>query len=63
MARLRVKQVRGLQGSPGDQRRTIFALGLRRIGHSVVHEDSPTIRGMIFKVKHMVEVTTEEDGS
>ena len=36
--------------------KTIEALGLHKIGHTVVKEDNPGIRGMIFKVKHMVKV-------
>lgn len=39
-----------------DQIATVQALGLRKVNQSVVHEDTPTIRGMIFKVKHMVDV-------
>ena len=38
------------------QRRVIDALGLRRLSHSVERQDTPTIRGMIEKVKHLVEV-------
>lgn len=59
MARIRIIQRRSLIGRPGDQRRTVRALGLRRIGHSVVHDDTPEIRGMAFKVRHIVEVTPE----
>ena len=43
-------------GYPKDQRRTIAALGLRRLHRTVEHEDTPAIRGMIFKVRHLVEV-------
>ena len=43
-------------GYPTDQRRTIAALGLRRLNRTVEHEDTPAIRGMIFKVRHLVEV-------
>lgn len=43
-------------GAIWDQRRTVTALGLRKIGHSVIKPDNPAIRGMIFKIKHMVEV-------
>ena len=47
---------------------TAGALGLRRLGHSVEHSDNRTIRGMIIKVRHLVEVTefsleAPEDGS
>ena len=39
-----------------DQIKTVRALGLRNIHQTVIHEDTPMIRGMIFKVKHMVDV-------
>lgn len=56
MARLRVTQVRGLAGKPQRQRDTVRALGLRRIRHAVVKEDRPEIRGMIARVRHLVDV-------
>jgi large subunit ribosomal protein L30 len=55
-SRLKVTLKKGLVGRPADQRGTVRALGLKRIGHSVEKEDRPEIRGMIFKVKHLVEV-------
>jgi large subunit ribosomal protein L30 len=39
-----------------DQRATVRALGIRRMNHAVEHTDTPQIRGMIFKVRHLVEV-------
>ncbi len=56
MNKLRIIWRKSAIGYGGDQKRTIRALGLRRLGHSVEHSDSPTIRGMIFKVRHLVEV-------
>jgi large subunit ribosomal protein L30 len=56
MADLKITQKRSVIGRPPAQRRTIRALGLRRIGHSVVHPDTPSIRGMVFGVQHLVEV-------
>ena len=44
-----------------DQIRTVEALGLRKIRQSVIQPDNPAIRGMIFKVKHMVTVEEVED--
>lgn len=38
------------------QKDTVKALGLRRIGHSVTHEDSACLRGQLFRVRHMVKV-------
>jgi large subunit ribosomal protein L30 len=43
-----------------DQKRTIRALGLRRLGQTVEHEDSRTIRGMIHRVRHLVDVRESE---
>lgn len=56
MTKLRVTQVRSGAGKPGPQRRTLQALGLRRVRHSVVHEDRPEIRGMLASVRHLIEV-------
>ena len=54
--KLKITQTRSLIHSSIRQRRTMEALGLRRMHHSVEHEDSPAIRGMIDKVNHLVEV-------
>ena len=56
---LRITQVRSLIGSKQDQRRTMQALGLKRIRQSVTQPDRPEIRGMIAKGSHLVEVTEE----
>ena len=56
MSRLKVTQTRSLIGRPRPQRDTVRGLGLKRIGHTVVKEDRPEIRGMLFKVSHLVEV-------
>jgi large subunit ribosomal protein L30 len=56
MSKLRVKYVKSAIGYPKDQKATIEALGLRKLQHSVDHEDHPTIRGMIRKVNHLVQV-------
>jgi large subunit ribosomal protein L30 len=56
MAKLKVTQVRSTNERPQDQRQTVRALGLRRIRHSVVHEDTPQIRGMVRKVNHLVDM-------
>ncbi|HUJ79026.1 MAG TPA: 50S ribosomal protein L30 [Nitrospiria bacterium] len=45
-------------GHPATQRRVLKALGLRRLRQRVVREDHPTIRGMVAKVAHLVEVRT-----
>ena len=57
MSTLTVTQRRSKNGADKRQRDTLRSLGLRRIGHSVQHDDSPQIRGMIHKVRHLVEVS------
>lgn len=56
MGAVKITQRKSSIGTPPDQRRTLTALGLRRIGHSVVRPDSPELRGMLFKVQHLIEV-------
>jgi large subunit ribosomal protein L30 len=56
MAKLRISWRKSAIGYGGDQKRTIQALGLRRLGHTVEHEDTRSIRGMITKVRHLVTV-------
>lgn len=58
MAKIKIKQVKSAIKRPQNQKRTLEALGLRKIGHVVEHEDTPNILGMINKVKHLV--STEE---
>ncbi|MDZ7780416.1 MAG: 50S ribosomal protein L30 [Gemmatimonadota bacterium] len=53
---LRITQVRSDIGQKGTNRRTLLALGIKRHQHSVVHEDTPAIRGMIEKIGFMVDV-------
>ena len=54
--KLRITWRKSSIGYRRDQKRTIRALGLRRLGHVVEHGDSPTLRGMIHKVRHLVNV-------
>lgn len=54
--KLRVTLVRSPIGRPQVQRRTVRALGLKRINHSVVHRETPEIVGMIKRVSHLVKV-------
>ncbi|NMB37972.1 MAG: 50S ribosomal protein L30 [Firmicutes bacterium] len=56
MAKLKITWKKSTIGCSKDQKQTIQALGLRKLYSSVVKEDNPCIRGMIFKVKHLVEV-------
>ena len=59
MAKLKITQMRSTIGRNPTQRRTMRALGLRKIGSTAEHDDSPAVRGMIFKVKHMIEVSQD----
>ncbi|HLO73802.1 MAG TPA: 50S ribosomal protein L30 [Flavobacterium sp.] len=56
MAKLLVKQVRSKINCPLDQKRTLEALGLRKMGQVVEHDANPAILGMVNKVKHLVSV-------
>lgn len=56
MATIKIKQVRSRIKCPRVQKRTLDALGLRKLNRVVEHEDSPSIRGMIEVVKHLVLV-------
>ena len=56
MATIKVKQTRSRIGAPKDQKRTLEALGLTKMPGVVEHEDTPSIRGLINKVHHLVTV-------
>lgn len=56
MATIKIKQVRSRIGASADQKRTLLALGLRKISQVVEKEDNATLRGMIRKVHHLVTV-------
>ena len=60
MAKLKITQVRSTIGSKHNQRESVRSLGLKRINDVVVQEDRPEIRGMIFKVSHLVKVEEVE---
>ena len=53
---LKITQTRGLVGTTQNQKANMEALGLKRIRHSVVQKDTPAIRGIIQKVRHLVTV-------
>ncbi len=57
---LRVTYVHSAIGHAADQKRTVAALGLRRLQQTVEHPDSPSLRGMVHKVRHLVRVETFE---
>jgi large subunit ribosomal protein L30 len=61
-SKLRITWKKSAIGYKNNQKRTIEALGLRRLGQSVEQADNRAVRGMITKVRHLVEVT-ELDGA
>ncbi len=54
---LRITLRKSAIGYPARQKRTLLALGLRRMHQTVEHPDNPAVRGMVQKVIHLVEVT------
>lgn len=56
MAKLRITWTKSGIGYAKRQKATVKALGLKRLHHSVEHDDTPTIRGMAFRVRHLVTV-------
>lgn len=62
MGRLRITQVRSAINRYDRQKRTLRALGILRLHHTVEHEDTPQIRGMIRAVHHLVTVAEVDAG-
>ena len=62
MSKVVVTQRRSRNGSDKRQRDTLRSLGLRRVGQTVEHDDTPQIRGMLAKVAHLVEVSEGSNG-
>ncbi|MCW8980142.1 MULTISPECIES: 50S ribosomal protein L30 [Altibacter] len=59
MAKIKVTKVKSAINRTQTQKRTLEALGLRKIGQTIEHEDSPAVLGMIKKVNHLVSVETK----
>ncbi|MBD5308295.1 MAG: 50S ribosomal protein L30 [Paramuribaculum sp.] len=57
MAQIKIKQIKSRINCPAVQKRTLDALGLRKMNHTVVKEDTPSVMGMVERVRHLVEVT------
>ncbi len=55
-SKLKIRQVKSAINRSGMQKKTLRALGIRRLNQTVVHNDNPCIRGMVKKVEHLVEV-------
>ncbi len=56
MSKVKIKQIRSKINRPVDQKRTLEALGLKKIGQVVEHEITPSVEGMINKVKHLITI-------
>ena len=61
MSKIRIQWKKSAIGYPKEQGRVIRALGLRRLNHEVEREDTPSILGMVHKVRHLVQVTRGEE--
>lgn len=57
MAQIKIKQIKSRINCSAVQKRTLDALGLKKMNHTVVKEDTPSVMGMVNKVRHLVEVT------
>jgi large subunit ribosomal protein L30 len=56
MAKIRITQVKSKIRRPANQKKTLEALGLRKIGHVVEHDSTPSILGMVKTVEHLISV-------
>ena len=54
--KVKIKQIRSAIGRLKNQKLTVKALGLKKVGSTVIHDDSPSVRGMINTVRHLVTV-------
>jgi large subunit ribosomal protein L30 len=61
MSKIKITQIRSIIDRPKNQKLTIEALGLGRPNWSVVHNDTPQIRGMVRKVTHLVKIEELKD--
>jgi large subunit ribosomal protein L30 len=56
VSKVKITQRRSVNGADASQRDTLRSLGLRKINHSVERDDTPQLRGMLHKIRHLVEV-------
>ncbi len=57
MAQIKITQIKSRINAPAVQKRTLDALGLKKMNHTVVKEDTLSVMGMVNRVRHLVEVT------
>lgn len=62
MTRLEIRQQRSAIGEKKGAKQTLSALGLRRTGQTVSHDDSPALRGMLRRVAHLIVVSDTKNG-
>jgi len=62
VAKLRITWIKSDIGHPDDQRQTVKALGFHRLNQVVEHEDTPSIRGMVAKVNHLMKFEVVNNG-
>ena len=55
-SKIAFRQIRSASGHPADQRATVRALGIRRLNQVVTQNDTPQVRGMLFKLRHLIEI-------
>jgi large subunit ribosomal protein L30 len=63
MTKLKITQRRSSNGANAQQRDTLRSLGLRRIDQSIEREDNPQLRGMVHRIRHLVDVEEEAGGA
>lgn len=61
MSKLKITLIKSMNGTPKTQRRTIYGMGLRKLNQSVLLENTPSIKGMVNKVSHMVKAEEIEN--
>jgi len=62
VTRLEIRQQKSAIGEKKGAKQTLSALGLRRTGQTVSHDDSPSLRGMLRRVAHLVVISDQKDG-
>ncbi len=60
--KIQIKQVKSSIGALASQKKTLVALGLRKINHKRIYPDNASIRGMVVAVRHLVEVSEVKEG-
>ena len=60
MKKLKIMQVRSAIGRKKDQKRTLVALGIKKMGQTVEHDATPQIQGMVDKIPHLLSVEEAE---